>query len=252
MQLNCDLGESYGAWQMPVDEAIMGYIDQANIACGYHGGDPLAMQRAIQLAKRHSVSVGAHPSYPDLQGFGRRSMHMAHDELVACLHYQIAALQGMAQCQGVSLDYVKPHGALYNDMMRDADVRASVMQAVASFTTDNGEPLPLMLQAHPNYQQFLTEAEKFTPTLLFEAFADRRYTDEGLLVSRRQANAVLSEQEAIAQAIQMMDTHTITSENGVELAVKIDTLCVHGDSPGAVAMAQQLRIELTKRRLGHS
>lgn len=252
MQLNCDLGESYGAWQMPVDEAIMGYIDQANIACGYHGGDPLAMQRAIQLAKRHSVSVGAHPSYPDLQGFGRRSMHMAHDELVACLHYQIAALQGMAKCQGVSLDYVKPHGALYNDMMRDAGVRASVMQAVASFTTDNGEPLPLMLQAHPNYKQFLAEAEKFTPTLLFEAFADRRYTDEGLLVSRRQANAVLSEQEAIAQAIQMMDKHTITSENGVELAVKIDTLCVHGDSPGAVAMAQQLRIELTKRRLGHS
>ena len=145
MLLNCDLGESYGSWTMGLDAEVMPHIDQANIACGFHGGDPVTMQMTLALAARHGVSVGAHPAYPDLVGFGRRSMNLSDAEIIACMHYQVAALEGMAKAQGLELAYVKPHGALYNDMMARADVRAAIMQAIASFH----RRLPLMLQATP-------------------------------------------------------------------------------------------------------
>ena len=246
MKLNCDLGESYGAWRMAVDEQIMVYIDQANVACGYHAGDPVAISDAITLAKKHNVSVGAHPAYPDLQGFGRRSMVMPERELIACLHYQISALRGMTAIQGVTLDYVKPHGALYNDLMRDKDLRRTVMKAVAEA---GDSELPLMIQAHPDFVDHRDEASEFGLELLFEAFSDRRYDDSGYLVSRRNEGAVLNESEAVAQAVQLMDTGTITTASGNTLDLKVDTLCVHGDSSGAVAMAEQLRLALTKRKL---
>ena len=246
MKLNCDLGESYGAWRMAVDEQIMVYIDQANVACGYHAGDPVAISDAITLAKKHNVSVGAHPAYPDLQGFGRRSMVMPERELIACLHYQISALRGMTAIQGVTLDYVKPHGALYNDLMRDKDLRRTVMKAVAEA---GGSELPLMIQAHPDFVDHRDEASEFGLELLFEAFSDRRYDDNGYLVSRRNEGAVLNESEAVEQAVQLMDTGTITTASGNTLDIKVDTLCVHGDSSGAVAMAEQLRLALTKRKL---
>ncbi|MEW9799552.1 5-oxoprolinase subunit PxpA [Alteromonas sp. CYL-A6] len=246
MKLNCDLGESYGAWNMAVDEHIMVYIDQANVACGFHAGDPIAIGEAIALAKKHNVSVGAHPSYPDLQGFGRRSMAMKPDELIACLHYQISALRGMTAIQGVTLDYVKPHGALYNDMMADASLRRHVMQAVAEAGEGN---LSLMMQAHPSFLHHQDEAAEYTLDLIFEAFADRRYADNGLLVPRTRPDAVLSEQEALEQAQRIMDEGVIITESGQTLTLKVDTLCVHGDSPGAIAMAEQLRLALTKRKL---
>ncbi len=132
MKLNCDLGESYGAWRMGQDERVMPHIDQASIATGFHAGDPLTIARALAAARRHGVAVGAHPAYPDLAGFGRRSMALSRDELVASLLYQIAALDGMAAASGIELAYVKPHGALYHDMMARAAVRAAVMEAVAS------------------------------------------------------------------------------------------------------------------------
>lgn len=246
MMLNCDLGESFGAWTMPVDEKIMVYIDQANVACGYHAGDPLAIQKAIKLAQEHNVAVGAHPSYPDLQGFGRRSLAMSAEELTACLHYQIAALDGLTACQQVQLSYIKPHGALYNDMMRDDAIRHTVMDAVASY---KGGGLPLMIQAHPDHANHAREAAERGIILMYEAFADRRYTDDGFLVSRRKAGAVLNEDEALKQAIVLMDTQSIVSENGKVLKLQVDSLCVHGDSPDAIAMAEKLRIEMTKRKL---
>ena len=133
IRLNCDLGESYGSWTMGVDEAVMPHIDQANIACGFHAGDPLIMRKTLALAKAHDVMIGAHPAYPDVVGFGRRSMQCSRDEIIALMQYQISALDGMAQSQGLNLDYVKPHGALYNDMMAKADVRDAIMTAVAEF-----------------------------------------------------------------------------------------------------------------------
>lgn len=248
MMLNCDLGESFGAWKMPVDEQIMVYIDMANIACGFHAGDPLTLQKAIGLAIEHNVTIGAHPSYPDLVGFGRRSLVMTEEELIACLHYQIAALDGMAKAQGGEVSYIKPHGALYNDLMQSPALRRTVMQAVASCSVPG---IPLMIQAHPSHQQLNEEAAEFGIVLLFEAFADRQYTSDGYLMSRQQSGAVLNEEQAYEQAIRLMDDgHIIASDDSV-LHMPVDTLCVHGDSPGAVAMAESLRVALTKRKLTH-
>jgi UPF0271 protein len=246
--LNCDLGESFGAWSMPVDDQVMVYIDQANIACGFHAGDPVVMQKAIGYALAHNVSIGAHPSYPDLQGFGRRSMQMPEAELMACLHYQIAALDGMAAIQGSRVEYVKPHGALYNDLMQDSKLRQTVLKALASYSKPT---LPLMIQAHPNYEQLRSEAAEFGIILLFEAFADRRYQDNGFLVSRQQAGAVLTEAEALAQAEGFMVSQQVVTENQLTLSMPIDSICVHGDSPGAIAMVKALRVALTKRKLTH-
>ncbi len=247
MKLNCDLGESYGAWSMPVEAEIMVYIDQANIACGFHAGDPVTLKRAIALALEHDVTIGAHPSYPDLQGFGRRSMSMKPAELTACLQYQIAALSGLAKMQGGAVHYVKPHGALYNDLMQDRALRKTVMQAVSE--AGDGE-LSLMIQAHPDHAALAAEAKDIGVNLIFEAFADRRYTDEGLLVSRHRDGAVLNDEEALAQAERLMDKQEVVSESGAVLSMTADSLCVHGDSPGAVAMARQIRLALTHRKLG--
>lgn len=237
MQLNCDLGESYGAWKMPVEDEVMAYLNQANIACGFHAGDPVAIQHAIRLALTHGVNIGAHPSYPDLQGFGRRSMQLSKQELIACLHYQISALRGMTNIQGSDIGYVKPHGAMYNDMIRDSAIMEHVMQAIAELDPN----LPLMIQATPDWQEIQARAEKMGIRLLFEAFADRRYTDAGLLTSRREAGAVLDDQQAFEQACQIINEGAVTSQHGNILPLKVDSLCVHGDSPGAVTMVKRIR-----------
>lgn len=166
--LNCDLGESFGAWSMGMDEMVMPHIDQANIACGFHAGDPLVMQKTLKLAGDNGVTVGAHPAYPDLMGFGRRSIHASANEIHALIHYQVAALDGMAASAGLQLTYVKPHGALYNDMMAKPSVRQAIMKAIA----DYHRPLKLMLQATPEAESHLAEAAHFGIELLFEAFAD--------------------------------------------------------------------------------
>ena len=155
MKLNCDLGESFGSWKMGLDEQAMPFLDQANIACGFHAGDPVWMTKTLALAAANGVEVGAHPGYPDLVGFGRRSMHCSHDEIVGLMQYQMAALDGMAQSQGLQMTYVKPHGALYNDMMSKPDVRASIMQAVAGFY----KPGRLVLQATPDSAKHREEAK---------------------------------------------------------------------------------------------
>ncbi|MBD3584709.1 5-oxoprolinase subunit PxpA [Salinimonas sp. HHU 13199] len=238
MLLNCDLGESYGAWKMPVDSAIMALIDQANIACGFHAGDPVALKHAIALAARHRVMIGAHPSYPDLQGFGRRSMAMPHDELVACLEYQISALSGLASLYQQSLSYVKPHGALYNDMMQSENVRDAVFQAVSGI---GGGTLKIMVQAHPAYQSITDHAKTYDLAVIFEAFADRHYEADGYLMSRHKAGAVLDEAGAVRQAEQIIHDSRIVACDGTVLTMPIDTLCVHGDTQGAVQMASAIR-----------
>lgn len=177
MKLNCDLGESFGSWTIEGETEVMPLIDQANVACGFHAGDPVVMATTLGLAKLNQVEVGAHPGYPDLNGFGRRSMVMSENELYQSLHYQISAVAGMANAQGMTISYVKPHGALYNDMMKSDQIRATIMKAVADYPL----PLSLMLQANEEHAQYAEQAGKLDLPLLFEAFADpglygNRYT----------------------------------------------------------------------------
>jgi UPF0271 protein len=237
MLLNCDLGESYGSWTMGLDADVMPHIDQANIACGFHGGDPVTMRRTLALAAEHGVSVGAHPAYPDMVGFGRRSMNLSTDEIIASLHYQVAALEGMALSQGLTVDYVKPHGALYNDMMANEDVRSAIMQAIAVFH----RPLPLILQATPEAAQHASEAKAAGITVLFEAFADRCYDDDGRLLSRRKPGAVHDRERMLAQVAQLKAEGTIITVSGKVLALQADTLCVHGDNLEGVQAIQAIR-----------
>lgn len=238
MRLNCDLGESYGSWTMGMDAEVMPHIHQANVACGFHAGDPLTIRRTLALAARHGVTVGAHPAYPDLVGFGRRSMALGRDELVATLLYQVAALDGMAASEGLQIAYIKPHGALYNDMMADAGVRASVMEAVAAYQ----RPLALMLLATPEATRHREEARAAgIGELLLEAFADRCYDDSGALVSRREAGAVHDRERTLAQVQQLCREGTVTTRGGRSLALAADTLCVHGDNPEGVRAIEAIR-----------
>lgn len=235
--LNCDLGESFGAWTMGMDEAVMPHIDQANIACGFHAGDPMVMQRTLKLAQTHGVSIGAHPSYPDLAGFGRRSMALSPSEIGATVTYQIAALDGMAQSCGLSLDYVKPHGALYNDMMKSESIRHAIMDAVARYY----RPLKLMLQATALSEDHQNEAQARGLQLYFEAFADRCYDDDGALLSRAKPGAVHNREKMLEQVQQLNETGTITSVSGHTLQLQVDTLCVHGDNLEGVQAIETIK-----------
>ncbi|MEM1114257.1 MAG: 5-oxoprolinase subunit PxpA [Pseudomonadota bacterium] len=237
MLLNCDLGESFGSWRMGMDAEVMPHIDQANVACGFHAGDPVTIRNTLALAAEHGVSVGAHPAYPDLVGFGRRSMKLSTEETIASIQYQVAALDGMAATAGIELAYVKPHGALYNDMMADAAVREAVMAALAAYH----RALPLMLQATPEAPRHRDEAAAAGLTLLFEAFADRCYDDDGRLLSRRKPGAVHSRDKMLAQVEQLCDRGTISTVSGNQLELDVDTLCVHGDNPEGVDAIQAIR-----------
>ena len=235
--LNCDLGESYGSWVMGSDAEVMPHIDQANVACGFHGGDPLVMQRTLALAKRHKVMVGAHPAVPDLVGFGRRSMNCSAEEITALVSYQVSAIDGMAKNQGLELAYVKPHGALYNDMMAKIEVRAPIMAAVAGYH----RRIRLMLQATPEADLHRGEAEALGIDLWFEAFADRCYDDDGKLLSRTKPGAVHNREKMLAQDEQICRKGTVTSVSGNILDLNPDTLCVHGDNAQCVAAIIEIR-----------
>ena len=237
MKLNCDLGESFGAWTMGLDCEVMPYIDQANIACGFHAGDPLVMQKTLALAKRCNVSIGAHPSYPDLVGFGRRSIACSSDEIIALIHYQVAALAGMASIQGLSIEYVKPHGALYNDMMRKPEVLNAILTALSQYPYK----LALMLQATPDIEHYQALAKTFGLTVYSEVFADRCYDDEGLLVVRSQPGAVLSKEAMLAQVKQLSEQGTVTTISGKILSLKVDSLCVHGDNIAGVQAIREIK-----------
>ena len=237
MQLNCDLGESYGSWTMGLDAQVMPHIDQANIACGFHAGDPVTMANTLALAAQHGVTIGAHPAYPDLVGFGRRPMNLSAEEIIASLHYQIAALEGMANCQQLQVSYVKPHGALYNDMMARVEVRSAIMQAVASYH----RPIALMLQATPELDSHRREAESFGLAVLFEAFADRCYDDDGKLLSRSRPGAVHDREKMLAQVEQLQREGTVTTVSGKLIELRADTLCVHGDNLEGVQAIEAIR-----------
>jgi UPF0271 protein len=237
MKLNCDLGESFGNWTVGLDEQVMPMIDLANVACGFHAGDPVVIAKTIALAKRHNVAIGAHPSYPDLVGFGRRSMNLSANELIQTLHYQISAVAGMASAQGMSIEYVKPHGALYNDMMKQPALLSTVLNAVAQYPLK----LKLMLQSTANFEVHEAAAKKLGVELMFEAFADRCYTDEGLLVPRSESHAVHSLDNMLEQVKRLASNKEVVSESNQILSFPVDTLCVHGDNPTAVQHIHTIR-----------
>ncbi|SHO56899.1 5-oxoprolinase subunit PxpA [Vibrio quintilis] len=233
MKLNCDMGESFGPWEKGCDAEVMPWIDMANIACGFHASDPLTMDKTVKLAKQAGVSVGAHPGYPDLLGFGRRVLQCSDDELRAWIIYQIGALQGICRSHDMTVDYVKPHGALYNTMMKDEAVLKTVMQA--TLTALPG--CPLMVMATPQHFQVKAMADQIGLPVLFEAFSDRAYDDEGYLTDRRIAGAVYHDPDTIIQQIRQIQREgTVTTINGKTLAVHADTICVHGDGEHALTV----------------
>jgi len=248
--LNCDMGESYGAWRMGDDAAVMPYIDMASIACGFHAGEPAIMQATVRLARDHQVAIGAHPSYPDLAGFGRRSMQFPADTLAAIVHYQIGALAAICRANDTELAYVKPHGALYNDMQANAGLFLTVLEVVARCNEQRQQPLALLTLAQTGAvaEQQSELAEKYGVKLLREAFADRRYDPNGQLRSRHHHDAVLHDrQQILTQVQQFAAGQPIVASDGSALTIHADTLCVHGDNAESVATVAAIRALLGER-----
>lgn len=236
--LNCDIGESFGAWTMGLDAEVMPHIDCANIACGFHAGDPGIMRKTVELAVEHGVRIGAHPAYPDLAGFGRRSMACSPREIEDMLLYQIGALDGICRAQGTHVSHIKPHGALYNDMMRDPAILGAVMRAVAAYNRE----LPLMVMSIRNNATTRMLAAEHQIHVLYEVFADRAYDGDGFLLSRSQPGAVHHDsQQVIAQALSLAQQRPLEASDGSPLLLKADTLCVHGDNAASIEVVRQLR-----------
>ncbi len=237
MKLNCDMGESFGNYALGQDLEVMPNIHMANIACGFHAGDPNIIERTVAAAVAHNVEIGAHPSYPDLQGFGRRNMEISPAEVRQMVIYQAGALEAFCRVAGSSLSYIKPHGALYNNMMVNDDLLGGVMEAVASYKP----AVKLMIQATPNWQHHQQLADNYGVELLWEAFADRSYEDNGSLRNRRYDDALLTAEQILERVTTLCSTGTIISVNGKTLEFPIDALCVHGDSPAGARQIGQIR-----------
>ncbi|MBF8999069.1 5-oxoprolinase subunit PxpA [Vibrio nitrifigilis] len=237
MKINCDMGESFGNWKIGHDSEVMPYIDMANIACGMHASDPTVMLNTVRLAKQHGVTIGAHPGYADLQGFGRRNMALSSDELTALFIYQIGALKLICASEGVPLSYVKPHGALYNTMMKDDELFETLLKTMKSAAPE----LSLVVMAVPNHQQYQATAEKYGITLWFEAFVDRAYGEDGRLVPRSVPGSAYADLDTIgAQAQSLIEHQQVTTLSGTVIPVRADTLCIHGDGPQALPTAKLL------------
>lgn len=235
IDLNSDLGESFGAWKMGDDETMLDIVSSANIACGFHAGDPAGILRTVKAAKERGVAIGAHVGYRDLAGFGRRNMDPSSEELVGDVIYQIGAIKGLATAAGAKVTYVKPHGALYNTIAFDARQGADVISAIKQV---DPELVLMALAGSPLVEQ----ARSAGLTVVTEAFADRAYQSNGALVSRREKGSVLHDPELVAQRmLQLVQTGTVQSIDGIETKVEAQSICVHGDSPDAVAMAKRLR-----------
>jgi UPF0271 protein len=238
INLNADLGESFGAWTMGSDAALLQVIHSANIACGFHAGDPVVMRETVRLAIANSVSLGAHPSFPDLQGFGRRVMQLSPRELEATILYQVGALQAMAAAEGGRVTHVKPHGALNNMACADEAMAATVAQAVKALDRN------LILLA-PALSALERAGEAAGLRVAREVFADRTYQADGQLTPRSQPGSVLHDAADCVQHVQrMLDAGGIVTADGQRLPTPIHSICVHGDGPGAVAAAQAIRSAL--------
>ncbi len=238
IDLNCDMGESFGAWRLGDDQGLMRTITSANIACGAHAGDPDVMRRTVRLAREHGVAVGAHPGFPDLAGFGRREMDVTPDEVEGLVLYQVGALGAMARAEGMRLQHVKPHGALYNMAARDSAIADAIARAIHAFD-------PSLILFGLAGSLMLPAGEAAGLRVASEVFADRAYEPDGRLASRRKPGAVIHDSARVAErAVQMVRDGRIEALNGASVHVRADTICVHGDTPGAAALARDIRAAL--------
>jgi 5-oxoprolinase (ATP-hydrolysing) subunit A len=235
IDLNSDLGESFGAWPMGQDEALMESITSANVACGFHAGDPGVMRQTLALAKDKGVAVGAHPGFPDLVGFGRREMKATAAEVHDLVLYQVAALAGMAAAQGLKLQHVKAHGALYNMACKERPLADAIARAVAAFDRS------LILFGLPNSELVRAGAASGL-TVAAEVFADRAYERDGSLTSRHKPGSVIHDEDAVVErAVRMVKQRDVVAVDGSVIALQADTICLHGDTPGAAALARVVR-----------
>ncbi|MEW9306570.1 LamB/YcsF family protein [Labrys neptuniae] len=240
IDLNSDLGESFGAWRMGDDEAMLAIVSSANVACGFHAGDPTGILATLRAATAKGVTVGAHIAYPDLGGFGRRNMDVASEDLIADTIYQIGALKGLATAAGTRVSYVKPHGALYNTIAKDRRQAEAIIEGIRQI--DPGLTL-VALAGSP----LIGWARAAGLAVVAEAFADRGYMPDGSLVSRREPGAVLHEpKEVAARMLRLVTEGTVPAIDGSAVRIEADSICVHGDSPGAVTMAREIRALLER------
>ena len=241
IDLNCDMGESYGRWTLGADEAVMPYITSANVACGYHGGDPHVMRKTVALALEHGVAIGSHPGLPDLMGFGRRVMDVSGREVKDYICYQTGALREFVRAAGSDLQHVKPHGILYNMMEKDE----SLAEAAGEATLESGgRQLILMTMASGKYDR---TCRKMGVRVASEGFADRAYNVDCTLVSRKIAGSLITDpQRAAAQAVKMAMEGKVQTMDGVEVDISVQTICCHGDTPGAERIVRTVREALEK------
>lgn len=234
MNINCDMGESYGRFKIGQDEALFPYINSCSIACGFHGGDPLTIQKTIQAALKYKLNIGAHPSYPDLVGFGRRKMSLSKAELTASILYQVGALKSMVESLGGSLNYVKPHGALYNSMAQNQEEACAVIEAIQLLDVN----LALMGLANSPLKKWAREKGI---RFIAEAFADRSYHVDGQLMARSAPNALLTNPvEVLEQVSQIIKKKRVGTKNGF-FSIEAQSICIHGDNPAALDILKCLQ-----------
>ncbi|BCU52467.1 5-oxoprolinase (ATP-hydrolyzing) subunit A [Staphylococcus auricularis] len=240
VDLNCDLGEAFGNYGFGGDQQIIPLITSANVACGFHAGDWNVLNETVELAKQHDVGIGAHPGLPDLQGFGRRNMDISAAEIYNIVVYQLGALQGFCSIHDVKMNHVKPHGALYQMGARNKDIAQAIAQAVYDFD-------PSLIFVGLSNTLLISEAKAIGLNTASEVFADRRYEEDGQLVSRKEDDAVIADtDEAIQQVLKMVTENKVISRTGKEIDLQADTICVHGDGAHALEFVTQIRKALSK------
>lgn len=240
IDLNCDLGESFGNYTIGCDKDIIPLISSANIACGSHAGDPVVMRNTVHLAAKANIALGAHPGYPDLQGFGRRNMALTADETYAFVLFQIGALAGFCKAEGTRLHHVKPHGQLYNTAAQDEKLANAIAQAVYDFD-------PQLILVGLAGSKLIKAGKSVGLTTAEELFLDRNYEDDGTLRSRKLPDAVIHDDTfAIKRAIAAIQTGTVTTYSGKVIPIKAETICVHGDTPEALAYVKRVRAALAE------
>jgi len=243
IDLNCDMGESFGTYKLGYDEEVMPFVTSINVACGFHASDPGNMLNTVRLAKKYNVAIGAHPSFPDLVGFGRRNLGASSEEIRADTIYQIGALWAICQSERVRLQHVKPHGALYNMAATDIRIAGAIVEAIQAVD-------PKLFMMCLGKSEMVEAAKKAGARYVEEAFADRAYTNEGTLVPRSKPGAVIHDIDLVAKRVLSMVKHQkITSIDGMEIPIAAQTICVHGDTPGAVEMIKLIRKRLDQDRI---
>ncbi len=243
IDLNCDLGESFGNYKIGMDEEVIKFISSANIACGFHASDPLVMVKTVSLAKESGVSIGAHPGYPDLVGFGRRNMNVAPEELKAMVQYQIGALNAFCKAAGIKMNHVKPHGAMYNMAAKDEKLAIAISAGIAEVDDS-------LILLGLSGSELLKAANQIGLKCANEVFADRAYEEDGSLVARTKAGAVITnEEEVIERVIKMIKEHKVKAITGKEIEIKPDSICVHGDNPKALNFVKVIRQRLLQENI---